>query len=115
MTIAEFKKEIWDFDKQREWKYLGDKSAIVELYVTWSPQCKKLNLILDELYEEYAGKLSVHRIDVDKEPEIAKLFFVTTFPLMVFIPREGKPIQILGVFPKEQIQELIETELGVRK
>ena len=35
LSTADFKKEIWDFSTNKDWKYLGDKPAIVDLYATW--------------------------------------------------------------------------------
>ena len=37
LTTAEFKKEIWDYSANKEWKYLGDKPAIIDLFATWCP------------------------------------------------------------------------------
>ena len=114
MTTEEFKKEIWDFEQSKDWKYLGDKPAIINLHAAWCPPCKKLSPILDELQKKYKGQLLIHMVDVDQEPQIALLFNATTIPLMVFIPERGKPIHIAGLRPKEQLEQIMLERLGLK-
>ena len=45
LNTKEFKVQIWDFEKNKDWKYLGDKPAIIDMYATWCPPCKKLSLL----------------------------------------------------------------------
>lgn len=115
LTTAEFKKEIWDYTANKDWKYLGDKPAIVDLFATWCPPCKKLSPILEEIQKQYGNKIQVYKVDVDKEPELAGLFKASSIPLMVFIPKDGKPFTIAGLRPQEQIEQLISEKLGVKK
>ena len=57
LTTAEFQKEIWDFKKEKSFKYPGDKPIILDLYATWCPPCKKLSPILANIQKEYGKKL----------------------------------------------------------
>ena len=90
LSTADFKKEIWDFSTNKDWKYLGDKPAIVDLYATWCPPFKKLSPILEKIQKDYGKKIQIYKADVDKEPELARLFNATSIPMMVFIPQNGK-------------------------
>ena len=54
LNTKEFKVQIWDFEKNKDWKYLGDKPAIIDMYATWCPPCKKLSPILEEIQKEPA-------------------------------------------------------------
>lgn len=115
LTTDEFKKEVWDFSKNKEWKYLGDKPAIVDLYANWCPPCKKLSPILEEIQKQYGNKIQIYKVDVDKEPQLAQLFNASSIPLMIFIPKNGKPSSIGGLRPQEQIEQLILEKLEVKK
>lgn len=74
MTTNQFKAQIWNYSSDKEWKYLGNKPAIIDLYADWCPPCRKLAPILAEIAQEYAGKIDVFKINVDNEPELAQLF-----------------------------------------
>lgn len=115
LTTADFKKEIWDYSTNKDWKYLGDKPAIIDLYATWCPPCKKLSPILEEIQKQYGNKIQIYKVDVDKEPELAQLFKASSIPLMVFIPKDGKPFTVTGLRPQEQIEQLIGEKLSVKK
>lgn len=115
LTTAEFKKEIWDYSANKDWKYLGDKPAIIDLFATWCPPCKKLSPILEEIQKQYGNKIQIYKVDVDKEPELAQLFKASSIPLMIFIPKDGKPFSVAGLRPQEQIEQLIGEKLGVKK
>ena len=115
LTTADFKKEIWNYSSDKDWKYLGDKPAIVDLFATWCPPCKKLSPILEQVQKDFGKKIQIYKIDVDKEPEIAKLFNATSIPMMIFIPKEGKPFAVTGLRPQEQIEQIIIEKLNIKK
>lgn len=115
LNTADFKKEIWDYKANKDWKYVGDKPAIVDLYATWCPPCKKLSPILSQIQKDYGKKLQIYKIDVDKDPEIAQLFNATSIPMMIFIPKDGKPFAVTGLRPQDQIEQIITEKLEVKK
>lgn len=115
LSTADFKKEIWNFSTNKDWKYLGDKPAIVDLYATWCPPCKKLSPILEQIQKDYGKKIQIYKVDVDKEPELARLFNATNIPMMVFIPQNGKPFIVTGLRPQEQLEQIIHEKLDIKK
>lgn len=115
LTTAEFKKEIWNFSENKDWKYLGDKAAIVDLYATWCPPCKKLSPILEQIQKDYGKKIQIYKVDVDKEPELAQLFNASSIPMMIFIPKDGKPFSVTGLRPQDQIEQIIKEKMDIKK
>ena len=72
LTKAEFLDKVVNYEANpNEWKYLGDKPAIVDFYASWCGPCKMVAPILDELAQEYDGKIYVYKIDTEKEQELA--------------------------------------------
>lgn len=110
---TEFKKRVFDWDKNEEWKFEGVLPAIVDFYAEWCGPCKSLGPVLEELSGKYEGRLNVFKVDIDKEPDLAGLFGVQSVPTLLFIPTEGKPSMSLGALPKPQLEKVIGEVLKV--
>lgn len=67
--------------------------------------------VLEELAEEYAGKINIYKIDTEAEQELATAFGIRSIPSLLFVPKNGKPQMAAGAYPKEILQEIIEKEL----
>ena len=86
-----------------EWKYLGDKPAIVDFYADWCGPCKAIAPHLEEIAKEYEGKLYIYKINVDNDPEIADAFKIVGIPTLLFIPVEGEYSVQIGNTSKEEL------------
>ena len=67
--------------------------------------------ILDELAAQYAGKIDIYKIDVDKEEELAAAFGVNSIPAFLFCPMQGNPQGSMGAMSKEELVKIIDTFL----
>lgn len=105
-----FLRRVADIDS-KEWKFLGDRPAIIDFYAPWCGPCKMLSPVLDELSEEYAGKIDIYKVNVDEEDELSAAFGIRSVPTLIFIPMEGTPQRSAGALPKPQLKEAIETVL----
>ncbi len=110
LNYSEFNKKVADVS-QSNWKYLGDKPCIVDFYASWCGPCKMISPYLDDLAKEYKGKISIYKIDVDKERELARMFGASSIPLLVFIPKDGQPQMSRGAMSKGELRNAIETVL----
>ena len=86
-----------------EWKYLGDKPAIVDFYADWCGPCKAIAPHLEEIAKEYESKLYVYKINIDNDPEIADAFKIVGIPTLLFIPVEGEYSVQIGNTSKEEL------------
>ena len=94
-----------------EWKFLGERPAIIDFYATWCGPCKMLSPVLEELAAEYAGKIDIYKINVEEEEELAGIFGVRSVPTLLFVPMEGAPQMAQGALPKNVLQEAIRNVL----
>lgn len=112
LTQAEFLTKVADYKTNpKNWKYLGDKPAIIDFYATWCGPCKQVAPLLEQLSKEYAGQIYVYKVDVDKEPELAQQFGIQSIPTIWFVPMKGEPQVTMGAMSKEQLKEHIEKVL----
>ena len=106
LNSEDFKKLVADLS-QPEWKYLGDKPAVVDFYADWCGPCKAISPILEEIAKEYAGELYIYKINVDNDPSIADAFNIQAIPTLLFIPMEGRYTVKTGGMPKEELVNII--------
>jgi len=107
LTTEEFKKNVFDYTKNTEWKYEGDKPCIIDFYATWCGPCKMMAPILEELAKEYSGKIIVYKIDTDQERDLAQAMGIQALPTLVFVPSKGKPHATQGAMPKDEVVKAI--------
>ncbi len=115
LTSAEFKTKIMDYSVEKEWKYVGKKPCVIDFYTTWCGPCKRLAPIMDELSEKYKGKVIFYKADTERERDLAYVFQINSIPQVLYIPVEGQPILLKGLYPKEDIIKIIDTELLKKK
>ena len=105
-----FIKKVADFN-QAEWKYLGDKPAIVDFYADWCGPCKMIAPTLEEIAKEYDGKLYVYKVNIDDNKAIAEAFKISAIPTLLFIPMQGEPKTEVGMMTKEGLEKIIKENL----
>ncbi|MDD4848222.1 MAG: thioredoxin [Bacteroidales bacterium] len=112
LTKADFLKKVADYENSiDEWKYLGDKPAIVDFYATWCGPCNSIAPILEELATEYKDQIYVYKIDTDQEPELSAAFGIRSIPTLLFIPLKGNPQISKGALPKSSLKDAIDRVL----
>ena len=109
LTRGEFLTRIADIENSpNQWKYLGNRPALVVFYAPWCGPCKTLMPILDELAEEYAGKVDIYKVNVESEQQLADEFGIRSIPTLLFIPTEGLPQTRLGAMQRSQLREVFD-------
>ncbi|HEY6913740.1 MAG TPA: thioredoxin domain-containing protein, partial [Paludibacter sp.] len=83
LTTQSFKQKVWNFDKDKTFKRVGELPIILDFHATWCRPCKMLAPHLQSIQNKYKGKLVIYRIDVDQEPQLAQLFKVQAMPTVV--------------------------------
>ncbi|MGV8090485.1 MAG: thioredoxin family protein [Mangrovibacterium sp.] len=108
ITKDQFLKEIWNYnDSPNEWKFLGNKPVIIDFYADWCGPCRIASPILEEVAQEYKGKILVYKIDTEKERELAGVFGIQSIPSFLYIPVKGKPVMMAGIGQsKEQTKSM---------
>jgi thioredoxin len=113
LTKQTFLDKVFNYEENKEWKYEGDKPAIIDFYADWCGPCKMVAPILEELSDEYSDHLNIYKIDTDAEQELAAVFGIQSIPSMLFIPVDDKPQMAVGALPKDSIEQAMQDVLKV--
>ena len=82
--------------------------VLLDFWAVWCPPCRMLAPVVEEIAQEYEGKVKVGKVNVDEEPELAAMFRVENIPTVV-VMRDGKMAEsAVGYRPKEQITAMLE-------
>lgn len=110
VNTEQFIEQIIDF-RDKDWRFLGDQPVVIDFYASWCPPCKKLSPILDELSQEYKGKVKFYKVNVDNEPDLVKAFDIKSMPTLVYVALNGDMTSSIGYMTKKKLIELIEENL----
>lgn len=112
LTKEEFLKKVVDYENNpSEWKYLGDKPAIIDFYADWCGPCKMIAPVLEDLAQEYDGEIYIYKIDTEAEQELAAAFGIRSIPTLLFVPMDEAPQMAQGAMPKNAFKDAIEKVL----
>ena len=113
LTQESFKEKVFNFEENKDWKFEGDKPCMIDFYADWCQPCKMVAPILEELQEEYDGKINVYKIDTEDQKQLAGMFGIQSIPSLLFVPVEGQPQMAVGALPKETFKQAIKDVLKV--
>ncbi|MBO7302086.1 MAG: thioredoxin [Bacteroidaceae bacterium] len=109
---ADFIKRVADYENNPgEFKFLGDKPALIDFYAEWCGPCKMLAPILEEVSAKFAGKVDFYKINVDEEEDLASLFGIRSIPTLIFVTMDGSMQRSQGAMGKVQLEETIKSVL----
>lgn len=115
LTKEAFLNKVFNFEKNKEWKFEGTKPCIIDFYADWCGPCKMVAPVLEELSKDYDGKLDVYKVNTEEEQELASAFGIRSIPSFLFVPAEGQPQMAMGALPKETFIQAFKDVLGVEK
>ena len=106
-----FRDKVFNFEKNKEWKYEGTLPALVDFWAPWCGPCRLVGPVIDQLSEDYAGRVNFFKVNTEEEQELAGIFGIQSIPSLLFIPVVGVPKMALGALPKKELKRIIESEL----
>lgn len=85
--------------------------VMVDFWAVWCGPCQMVASIVEELSNEYAGRLKVAKLNTDENPTVASRYQIMGIPTLLFF-KDGKPVdKIVGAAPKKQFKDKIDSLL----
>ena len=89
----------------------GENPVVVDFWATWCGPCRMVGPVIDSLADEYEGKMSICKVNVDDMPDVASEYKIMSIPT-VMIMKKGEIIdKAVGVRTKEEYKNMIEKAL----
>ncbi|MBI3015093.1 MAG: thioredoxin [Candidatus Tectomicrobia bacterium] len=86
--------------------------VLVDFWAEWCGPCRMIAPAVEQLAEEYAGRLKVGKLNVDENPLVASRFGIRSIPSLLIFKGGVVVEQIVGVQPKASLKQLVERNLS---
>ena len=85
--------------------------VLIDFWATWCAPCRALAPVVEQIADQYAGKITVYKMDVDNNPETPGRYGVRGIPTLILF-KDGQAVgQLVGAVPKDQIESLVKKTL----
>lgn len=81
--------------------------VLVDFWATWCGPCKMIAPVVEEIADEYEGKIKVGKVNVDEEDELAAEYSISSIPTLLIFKNGEIVHTLIGYRPKEQILEYL--------
>ena len=86
---------------------IGNGQALVDFWAEWCRPCKRVAPVIEELAQEFEGRVTVAKVDVDKESALAARFKVMSIPTVILLNDGVEVKRFVGIEPKETYAEAL--------
>ena len=90
----------------------SDVPTIIDFWAVWCGPCRQIAPALDELADEFSGKVKVAKLNIDQNPEVAQKYGIRSIPTLVIVKNGAEVDRHIGAGPKAKLKSLFDRALG---
>ena len=107
LNVVEFTDDGFDSDV-----LASDTTVLVDFWAEWCGPCRMIGPIVEEIANEYAGRIKVGKMNVDLNPVVPPQFGIRSIPSLLIFKDGAVSDQIVGAVPKKNITEVLDKVLA---
>lgn len=101
LTTSEFQSKVLD----------SSLPVLIDFGAEWCGPCKAIAPLIDEMFQEFNGKISIYTVDIDQEPSLASQFGVMSIPTLVLVKNGQEVDRQVGSLQKNALKSFIEKHI----
>ena len=102
--MSELKITTQNFDEE---VLASEQPVLIDFWAPWCGPCQMMGPVIEEIANEYVGKVKVGKVNVDEEPELAQQFRVMSIPAIMLFKNGKVEKQLVGARPKADIEAML--------
>ena len=111
LNTEQFEEKVCELNNPKGFQYKGKLPAIVDFYADWCGPCRSIAPYLVEYAKEYAGKIIIYKVNIDKCPEVSQAFEIQSIPTLLYLKPNTQPTATVGALSKDELKQVIEDSL----
>ena len=113
MDYDSFIKNIWNLEENAtEFVFKSKRPCVIDFFATWCGPCKRVAPIIEQLAEEYKGKVDFYKVDTDQNQKLAMILQIKNIPTVFFMKAGMQPEKTVGAHDEAYYREIIEKMLS---
>ncbi|MFB2836797.1 thioredoxin [Floridanema evergladense] len=101
VTDSTFKQEVLD----------SDIPVLVDFWAPWCGPCRMVAPVVEEIAEQYAGRVKVVKVNTDENPTVASTYGIRSIPTLMIFQRGARVDMVVGAVPKTTLANTLEKYL----